>query len=72
MGLGRSFFVLLLLSAISTVLYLNFMPYFDVLFWRFEAARDSEGELLTGTIGSRLFGSFLQLLMLVNPFGGLA
>lgn len=70
MGLGRSFFVLLLLSAISTVLYLNFMPYFDVLFWRFEAARDSEGELLTGTIGSRLFGSFLQLFDASESFWG--
>ena len=65
----NSLLSLFLLGFIGIILYLNFDPYFEVLSWRFEAASETEGNVLTGTIGSRLFGSFYQLFEASESFG---
>lgn len=67
---GKSLLSLFLLGFIGIVLYLNFESYFEILSWRFEAASETEGNVLTGTIGSRLFGSFYQLFEASESFWG--
>lgn len=67
----RSFSGLLFLAGIAALVYYYNKDLFDILAMRFEAASESEGDVVKGTIGGRLLGSIVQIFQVDVPLSGM-
>lgn len=63
-------FLLLAIGMVAFIAYNYFAESFDTLFLRFDEASNVEGNVIEGTFGNRLLGSFLQIFEVETPFWG--
>lgn len=63
-------FLLLAVSVVAYIVYNRFAESFDILFLRFDEASNVEGNVIEGTLGSRLLGSLLQVFEVETSFWG--
>lgn len=63
-------FLLLAVSVVAYIVYNRFAESFDILFLRFDEASNVEGNVIEGTLGSRLLGSLLQVFEVETSFLG--
>ena len=62
--------LLLAVGVVAFIVYNRFAESFDILFLRFDEASKVEGNVIEGSLGNRLLGSFLQIFEVNVPFFG--
>ena len=66
----NNLFLLLVFCVVALIVYTRFAESFDILFLRFDEASKVEGNVIEGSLGNRLLGSFWQIFEVQTPFWG--